>query len=97
MLSNLIKLKAVHQLSSVTDSFFTIYTVTVLSVMTGTREQYPCCRRFGQKMAERVGFEPTCPAVNGTNRFRVDPVTTTSVPLHAHGFFNKVLFCVFSQ
>ena len=33
MLSNLIKLKVVHQLSSVTDSFFIIYTVTVLSVM----------------------------------------------------------------
>ena len=32
-------------------------------------------------MAERVGFEPTCPAINETNRFRVDPVTTTSVPL----------------
>ncbi|MBN1831486.1 MAG: hypothetical protein JW896_05185, partial [Deltaproteobacteria bacterium] len=28
-----------------------------------------------------VGFEPTCPAINGTSRFRVDPVTTTSVPL----------------
>ena len=34
-----------------------------------------------EKLAERVGFEPTCPAVNGTSRFRVDPVTTTSVPL----------------
>jgi hypothetical protein len=32
-------------------------------------------------MAERVGFEPTCPAINETNRFRVDPVTATSVPL----------------
>ena len=32
-------------------------------------------------LAERVGFEPTCPALNETNRFRVDPVTTTSVPL----------------
>ena len=32
-------------------------------------------------VAERVGFEPTCPALNETNRFRVDPVTTTSVPL----------------
>ena len=32
-------------------------------------------------LAERVGFEPTCPAFNGTSRFRVDPVTTTSVPL----------------
>jgi hypothetical protein len=32
-------------------------------------------------MAERVGFEPTCLALNETNRFRVDPVTTTSVPL----------------
>ena len=31
--------------------------------------------------AERVGFEPTCLATNETNRFRVDPVTTTSVPL----------------
>ena len=32
-------------------------------------------------LAERVGFEPTCPAIHGTSRFRVDPVTTTSVPL----------------
>ena len=32
-------------------------------------------------LAERVGFEPTCPAIHRTNRFRVDPVTTTSVPL----------------
>ncbi len=34
-------------------------------------------------MAERVGFEPTCPALHRTNRFRVDPVTTTSVPLRS--------------
>ncbi len=33
-------------------------------------------------LAERVGFEPTCPALHRTSRFRVDPVTTTSVPLH---------------
>ena len=33
------------------------------------------------KLAERVGFEPTCPALHRTSRFRVDPVTTTSVPL----------------
>jgi hypothetical protein len=38
-----------------------------------------------EKMAERVGFEPTCPAIHGTNRFRVDPVTTTSVPLLKSG------------
>ncbi len=34
------------------------------------------------RMAERVGFEPTCPVIHRTNRFRVDPVTATSVPLH---------------
>jgi hypothetical protein len=33
-------------------------------------------------MAERVGFEPTCPALHRTSRFRVDPVTASSVPLH---------------
>ena len=32
-------------------------------------------------LAERVGFEPTCLALHETSRFRVDPVTTTSVPL----------------
>jgi hypothetical protein len=37
-------------------------------------------------LAERVGFEPTCPAINETNRFRVDPVTTTSVPLHRKSY-----------
>ena len=36
---------------------------------------------FRSIMAERVGFEPTCPAINKASRFRVDPVTTTSVPL----------------
>ena len=34
-----------------------------------------------QKVAERVGFEPTCPAIHRTTRFRVEPVTATSVPL----------------
>ena len=28
-----------------------------------------------------MGFEPTCPALHRTSRFRVDPVTATSVPL----------------
>jgi hypothetical protein len=37
--------------------------------------------KFSRIMAERVGFEPTCPAINKASRFRVDPVTTTSVPL----------------
>jgi hypothetical protein len=37
--------------------------------------------------AERVGFEPTCLALNETNRFRVDPVTTTSVPLRRKRYF----------
>ncbi len=40
-------------------------------------------------LAERVGFEPTCPAINRTSRFRVDPVTATSVPL-----LNQV-YCLF--
>ena len=35
------------------------------------------------KLAERVGFEPTCPAFHRTSRFRVDPVTATSVPLRS--------------
>jgi hypothetical protein len=39
-------------------------------------------------LAERVGFEPTCPALNGTSRFRVDPVTTTSVPLPDIPYFS---------
>ncbi len=34
------------------------------------------------KVAERVGFEPTCPAIHRTTRFRVEPGTATSVPLH---------------
>ncbi len=34
----------------------------------------------GHRLAERVGFEPTCPL--RTRRFRGAPVTTTSVPLH---------------
>ena len=33
--------------------------------------------------AERVGFEPTCPALHRTKRFRGAPVTATSVPLRA--------------
>jgi hypothetical protein len=40
-------------------------------------------------MAERVGFEPTCLALHETNRFRVDPVTTTSVPLRTLSPFPK--------
>ena len=32
-------------------------------------------------MAEEVGFEPTCPAHHRTTRFRVGPVTSTSVLL----------------
>ena len=40
-------------------------------------------------LAERVGFEPTCPAINGTSRFRVDPVTATSVPLR------NPVYCLF--
>ena len=40
-------------------------------------------------MAERVGFEPTCPGFSGTSRFRVDPVTTTSVPLRALSSFSE--------
>ncbi len=44
---------------------------------------YILCKRAELSMlAERVGFEPTCPVTHGTSRFRVDPVTTTSVPLH---------------
>ena len=38
-------------------------------------------------MAEGVGFEPTCPGINGTSRFRVGPVTTTSVPLRRQNSF----------
>ena len=41
----------------------------------------------GSTMAERVGFEPTCPALHRTSRFRVDPVTATSVPLHSFRAF----------
>ncbi len=37
------------------------------------------------ELAERVGFEPTCPALHRTSRFRVDPVTATSVPLRIPG------------
>ena len=33
------------------------------------------------KLAERVGFEPTCPCE--ARRFRGAPVTTTSVPLRS--------------
>ena len=36
---------------------------------------------YSLSMAEGVGFEPTCPAHHGTTRFRVGPVTSTSVPL----------------
>ena len=32
--------------------------------------------------SEEVGFEPTCPAHHQTTRFRVGPVTSTSVLLH---------------
>ena len=35
------------------------------------------------RLAERVGFEPTCPVTNQARRFRGAPVTTTSVPLRA--------------
>ena len=38
---------------------------------------------YRSNLAERVGFEPTCPAINRTRRFRVAPVTTTSVPLRS--------------
>jgi hypothetical protein len=44
-------------------------------------------------MAERVGFEPTCLALHETNRFRVDPVTTTSVPLRTLSpILEKILY-----
>ena len=33
------------------------------------------------KLAEEVGFEPTCPAHHRTTRFRVGPGTSTSVLL----------------
>ena len=39
-------------------------------------------------LAERVGFEPTCPALHRTTRFRVEPGTATSVPLrNSNRFF----------
>ncbi len=41
------------------------------------------CHNWADWVAERVGFEPTCPVTNRTRRFRGAPVTTTSVPLRA--------------
>ena len=52
-------------------------------------------------MAERVGFEPTCPVTHQTRRFRGAPVTTTSVPLHEprrpRESFSNVLAAVFEE
>ncbi len=47
----------------------------------GRKKPFPDGNWLCLIVAERVGFEPTCPALHRTTRFRVEPGTATSVPL----------------
>ena len=57
-----------------------------LAENTGNLQSVFIHERSLAKVAERVGFEPTCPALHRTTRFRVEPGTATSVPLRFQAF-----------